>query len=148
MHQQPPPSLQEHLQSQPQLMLEDGKLEEGRVEDLEVGEPPPPPRPQNEPHKDPAANRESHVDHAVKPDCRLHVESEVTESALRTLSMEILNDKGPLPVGEIGKLLQEITANSNLSTILKDRFGGLKRFLEVRAKAKAKDSPSEASTFH
>ena len=118
--------------------------------------------------------------------CCLLLESEVTESALRTLSIEILSDKGPLPVrhyttpnhhttapphhhtttppndhakqpphdhtrpphdptttppphhhttphhqvGEIGKLLQEITANSSLSTILKDKFGGLKKFLE------------------
>lgn len=51
--------------------------------------------------------------------CSLLLEVEVTESALRTLSMEILNDKGPLPVGEIGKLLQETTENSNLSAILK-----------------------------
>jgi hypothetical protein len=51
--------------------------------------------------------------------CRLLLEVEVTEPALRTLAAEILSDKGPLPVGEIGKLLQEITANSNLSTILK-----------------------------
>ena len=131
--------MQEHLQSQSQLMLEHGELEEGRVEDLEV---------QNESQKDPAANRDSHVDHAVKPDCRLHVESEVTESALRTLSMGILKDKGPLPVGEIAELLREITAISNLSTILKARFGGLKRLLEVRAKAEAKDFPSEVSTFH
>mmetsp|Transcript_41170 Transcript_41170/g.53103 ORF Transcript_41170/g.53103 Transcript_41170/m.53103 type:complete len:992 (+) Transcript_41170:88-3063(+) len=62
--------------------------------------------------------------------CRLLLEVEVTEPAMRTLAAEILTDKGPLPVGEIGKLLQEITANSNLSTILKDKFGGLKKFLE------------------
>lgn len=53
--------------------------------------------------------------------CCLLLEVEVTEFALRALSIEILNDKGPLPVGEIGKLLQEITSNANLSAILKVR---------------------------
>ena len=38
--------------------------------------------------------------------------------------------QGSLPVGEIGKLLQEATANASLSQTLKDQFGGLKKFLE------------------
>lgn len=62
--------------------------------------------------------------------CSLLLESQVTISALRTLSREILADRGPLPVGEIGKLLQETTSIATLSTILKDQFGGLKKFLE------------------
>jgi len=62
--------------------------------------------------------------------CSFLLESEVTDSALRTLTKEILGDKGPLPVGEIGKLLQEATSNATLSTTLKDQFGGLKKFLE------------------
>ena len=62
--------------------------------------------------------------------CSFLLEAEVTDSALFSLSKEILNDKGPLPVGEIGKLLQEFTANAGLSQTLKDQFGGLKRFLE------------------
>lgn len=33
-------------------------------------------------------------------------------------------------MGEIGKLLQEATANASLSQTLKDQFGGLKKFLE------------------
>lgn len=44
--------------------------------------------------------------------------------------------QGSLPVGEIGKLLQEATANSSLSQTLKDQFGGLKKFLE-----KVRDPP-------
>lgn len=33
-------------------------------------------------------------------------------------------------MGEIGKMLQEITGISTLSAYLKDKFGGLKKFLE------------------
>ena len=36
-------------------------------------------------------------------------------------------ERGPVPVGEVGKLLQEMTANLTLSQTLKDKFGGLKR---------------------
>jgi hypothetical protein len=44
--------------------------------------------------------------------------------------MEILADKGPLPVGEIGKVLTELASIPNLSMKLKENFGGLKKFLE------------------
>jgi hypothetical protein len=44
--------------------------------------------------------------------------------------MEILAEKGPLPVGEVGKMLQEATSMSALSAQLKEKFGGLKKFLE------------------
>ncbi|CAN0577672.1 unnamed protein product, partial [Ectocarpus sp. 12 AP-2014] len=62
--------------------------------------------------------------------CCFLLDAEVTDSALLALSKEILSDKGSLPVGEIGKLLQEATANASLSQTLKDQFGGLKKFLE------------------
>jgi len=62
--------------------------------------------------------------------CNLVIESIVTENALITLSIEILADKGPLPVGEIGKILAELTSIPNLSMKLKEKFGGLKKFLE------------------
>lgn len=58
------------------------------------------------------------------------LESIVTESALIVVAMEILVVKGPLPVGEIGKVLAEMTSIPNLSHKLKDKFGGLKKFLE------------------
>lgn len=61
--------------------------------------------------------------------CNLIIESIVTESALITLSIEILADKGPLPVGEIGKILAELTSIPNLSMRLKEKFGGLKKVL-------------------
>jgi hypothetical protein len=58
------------------------------------------------------------------------LESHVTESALLLLSIEILAIRGALPVGEIGKLLSDMTTISNLSQKLKEKFGGLKKFLE------------------
>jgi hypothetical protein len=51
-------------------------------------------------------------------------------SALKTLAEVVLQEKGPMPVGEIGKMLQEATANPALSGVLKETFGGLKKFLE------------------
>mmetsp|Transcript_62739 Transcript_62739/g.110821 ORF Transcript_62739/g.110821 Transcript_62739/m.110821 type:complete len:1342 (-) Transcript_62739:1184-5209(-) len=62
--------------------------------------------------------------------CNLMLESVLSEPALLTLSTEILAVKGPLPVGEIGKLLAETTSIGSLSQKLKERFGGLKKFLE------------------
>lgn len=63
--------------------------------------------------------------------CSLLLESEVTAPALLALAREILKEKGPLPVGEIGKALQESTSNPQIPSILKEKFGGLKKFLEV-----------------
>ena len=62
--------------------------------------------------------------------CSFLLEREITESALKTLSEVVLEEKGPMPVGEIGKMLQEATANPSLSAVLKESFGGLKKFLE------------------
>jgi hypothetical protein len=56
--------------------------------------------------------------------------SQVSEATLQALSKDILVERGPLPVGEIGKMLQEITGISTLSAYLKDKYGGLKKFLE------------------
>jgi hypothetical protein len=60
----------------------------------------------------------------------MFLESVVSETALLALSVEMLTEKGPLPVGEIGKILAELTSIPNLSQKLKEKFGGLKRFLE------------------
>jgi len=54
----------------------------------------------------------------------------VNPSQLVTLAEVVLNEKGPLPVGEVGKMLQEATGNPHLSQILKERHNGLKKFLE------------------
>jgi hypothetical protein len=58
------------------------------------------------------------------------IEAVVEDSGLMILAMEILATKGPLPVGEIGKILAEYTSIPNLSVKLKERYGGLKKFLE------------------
>ena len=39
-------------------------------------------------------------------------------------------DRGVLPVGEIGKSLQDIAPTRNLSGKIKEKYGGLKKFLE------------------
>lgn len=57
-------------------------------------------------------------------------ESNINPSQLITLAESVLNEKGPLPVGEVGKMLQEATGNPQLSQILKERHNGLKKFLE------------------
>jgi len=62
--------------------------------------------------------------------CNLLLEQRLTESALLTLSKDILRERGAMPVGEIGKMLQELTTMSALSAKLKEKFGGLKKFLE------------------
>jgi hypothetical protein len=54
----------------------------------------------------------------------------VTESALLALSQDILVGRGVLPVGEIGKSLQDIAPTRNLSGKIKEKYGGLKKFLE------------------
>ena len=54
----------------------------------------------------------------------------VSESALLSLSLDILVGRGVLPVGEIGKSLQDIAPTRNLSGKIKEKYGGLKKFLE------------------
>ena len=55
----------------------------------------------------------------------------VSDNALWTLCVDVLQDRGYIPVGEIGKLLQELTGSVSMSGILKDKYGGLKKFLEL-----------------
>ena len=58
-------------------------------------------------------------------------EGQFTEPALMIICKDILQECGTLPVGEIGKMLQEQTNIPQLSSKLKERFGGLKKFLEM-----------------
>ena len=37
---------------------------------------------------------------------------------------------GPVPIGEVGKILTETTGIRGLSLLIKEQFGGLKRFVE------------------
>jgi hypothetical protein len=61
----------------------------------------------------------------------LMIEAAISNPGLMMLTMEILAAKGPLPVGEIGKILAEYTSIPNLSLKLKEKYGGLKKFLEL-----------------
>lgn len=56
--------------------------------------------------------------------------NQITPEALISMVVHVLEMKGPLPVGEIGKQLQEATGNPQLSQVLKERYGGLKKFIE------------------
>lgn len=56
--------------------------------------------------------------------------AEIEPSTLVSYADAILHDKGPLPVGEVGKMLQEATGNLQLSALLKEKHNGLKKFLE------------------
>lgn len=58
------------------------------------------------------------------------VEAVITEEAILSFCTDLLLTKGPLPAGEVGKLLSETTAIPQLSHRLREKFGGLKKFLE------------------
>lgn len=62
--------------------------------------------------------------------CNFILEAVVSESALLSLCTEVLTEKKILPVGEVGKTLSDVTAIPNLSSQLREKFGGLKKFLE------------------
>jgi hypothetical protein len=62
--------------------------------------------------------------------CNFIIESIISESAILTFCIDILTQKGPLPAGEVGKLLSEASSIPNLSHRLREKFGGLKKFLE------------------
>ena len=62
--------------------------------------------------------------------CNFLLEAILSDSALLLLCTEILKEKKIQPVGEVGKMLAEMTSSPNLSTKLKESFGGLKKFLE------------------
>lgn len=65
--------------------------------------------------------------------CKLLVDGTLADGALRLLVTTILRERvgNPLPVGEIGKLIQEATVANNITTIVKERYGGLKKFMEM-----------------
>lgn len=54
----------------------------------------------------------------------------VSESALLSLCIEVLTERKILPVGEVGKIVSDVTAIPHLSSQLREKFGGLKKFLE------------------
>lgn len=54
----------------------------------------------------------------------------LTDSGIIAATLEGLKFKGPLPIGEIGKVLAELSCCSLLSHYLKENYGGLKKFIE------------------
>ncbi len=55
----------------------------------------------------------------------------VSQDVLIQLILQILIQKGQMPVGEIGKNLQAITGCDSLSKRLKEQFSGLKKAIEL-----------------
>jgi hypothetical protein len=62
--------------------------------------------------------------------CNFILQGIVSESALLSLCAEVLTERRILPVGEVGKIVSDIIASPFLSSQLKEKFGGLKKFLE------------------
>jgi hypothetical protein len=62
--------------------------------------------------------------------CNLIRKSIITEPALLYACIETIDMKGTLPVGEIGKVITVHSNITQLSLHLKEKFGGLKKFLE------------------
>jgi hypothetical protein len=62
--------------------------------------------------------------------CNFILQGIVSESALLSLCGEVLTERRILPVGEVGKIVSDIVASPFLSSQLKEKFGGLKKFLE------------------
>jgi len=67
---------------------------------------------------------------AVMRHAELIMGSKITPDAVANLIVHIVEQAGPHPIGEIGKLLQEATGSPNLSRVLKAQFRGLKKLIE------------------
>ena len=55
----------------------------------------------------------------------------ITESGLIALATRILTDHGSVPVGKMGSLLHKAANDHTLPSLLKERYGGLKKFLQA-----------------
>jgi len=58
-------------------------------------------------------------------------DADMSEQALVNLAVSILLQHGSVPVGKMGSLLHKAANNHALPAILKTRYGGLKKFLQV-----------------
>jgi len=58
----------------------------------------------------------------------------LTEPQLITLATRILADHGSVPVGKMGSLLHKAANDHTLPALLKERYGGLKKFLQAQSK--------------
>ena len=57
----------------------------------------------------------------------------LTEVQLITLACRILADHGSVPVGKMGSLLHKAANDHTLPALLKERYGGLKKFLQAQS---------------
>jgi hypothetical protein len=55
---------------------------------------------------------------------------DISESELTAILSKILMEHGKATIGKLGSLLQSYSGNHTLSTHIKDKYGGLKRFCE------------------
>ena len=58
----------------------------------------------------------------------------LTEPQLINLACRILADHGSVPVGKMGSLLHKAANDHTLPALLKERYGGLKKFLQAQSK--------------
>ena len=65
----------------------------------------------------------------------LFLHGRVKESSIRNSVIEILEERGSVTVGDLGKMLKETTCITNISARLRENFGGLKKFLELDSPA-------------
>lgn len=68
--------------------------------------------------------RESHIGFAFL------FHSDIAESKLVALVTHLLLGEGSIPVGKMGSMLHTLTNNHSLPAMLKERYGGLKKFLQ------------------
>ena len=57
----------------------------------------------------------------------------LTEAQLIALACRILSDHGSVPVGKMGSLLHKAANDHTLPALLKERYGGLKKFLQAQS---------------
>jgi len=56
--------------------------------------------------------------------------ADIAESKLVALVTHLLLQQGSIPVGKMGSMLHQLTNNHSLPAHLKERYGGLKKFLQ------------------
>lgn len=55
----------------------------------------------------------------------------ISEEIIADIIVTLIETRGPVPVGEIGKLLLEMTADNDLTQVLKTKYRGLKKIIET-----------------
>lgn len=74
-------------------------------------------------------SRMSNSSHSSGCTCGPDMQGEITETQLVKLAVQILMEHGSVPVGKMGSLLHRAANNHALPAMLKEQYGGLKKFL-------------------